>query len=491
MKKTMSVLLALVLLLALSVPAMAIGGGTITINNAVVGQTYTIYEILYLESYNPAEGSEAYAYKATTAWNEFINSAGIKGTYMDVDAQGYVTWKDGADAAAFAKLARAYAAEKNLANQGQKTAEKKDDSNITTVTFDNLDLGYYLVDSTLGTLCSLDTTNPTVTIEEKNDKPSNVKTVEEDSTGAYGSTNDADIGQTVNFKSTITAQAGAENYVFHDKMSGGLTYTGVTGVTLKRGVAEATTVDPADYEIKTEGLADDCTFEIVFKQTFCDTLEANDKIEISYTATVNGKAVVGGNGNPNESHLSYGDQNHPTSTPDSTTMTYTWDMSVLKYANGNRNVLLENAEFVLLNGAKDKVAMVVGGRLTGWTAVPEADADGAITWPENTVLATGSDGKIAIAGLDSDTYYLREVKAPDGYNKLANDVPVTITGATKGEDDTLTYTTVLIEVENKSGAELPSTGGVGTTVFYVVGGLMVLLAVVLLVTRKKMSAGKD
>ena len=489
MKKTMSVLLALVLLLALSVPAMAIGGGTITINNAVVGQTYTIYRILELESYNST--TNAYSYKATTAWNEFINSADIKDKYVSVNDEGYVTWKDGADAAAFAKLARAYAAEKNLANQGQKTAEKKDDSNITTVTFDKLDLGYYLVDSTLGTLCSLDTTNPTVTIEEKNAKPSNVKTVEEDSTGAYGSTNDADIGQTVNFKSTITAQAGAENYVFHDKMSGGLTFGAVTSVTLKRVDAEAATVDPENYEVKTSNPKDGCTFEIVFTQTFCDTLKANDKIEISYTATVNEKAVVGLPGNDNTSKLDYGDSSNTKTTPPSKTTTYTWDMSVLKYANGDKNVLLENAEFVLLNGAKDKVAMVVGGRLTGWTAVPEADADGAITWPENTVLATGSDGKIAIAGLDSDTYYLREVKAPDGYNKLANDVPVTITGATKGNDGTLTYTTVSTEVENKSGAELPSTGGVGTTVFYVVGGLMVLLAVVLLVTRKKMSAGKD
>ena len=237
MKKTMSVLLALVLLLALSVPAMAIGGGTITINNAVVGQTYTIYRILELESYNAT--TKAYSYKATTDWDAFVKA---HSTYFDVDAQGYVTWKaatDDATAAEFAKLARAYAADanNNVTAQGTANADSK------KVTFNNLELGYYLVDSTLGTLCSLDTTNPTVTIEEKNAKPSNVKTVEEDSNHKYGEKNDADIGQTVNFKSTITAQAGAENYVFHDKMSGGLTFGAVTGVTLKhKEDTEAATV---------------------------------------------------------------------------------------------------------------------------------------------------------------------------------------------------------------------------------------------------------
>lgn len=480
MKKTMSVLLALVLLLALSVPAMAIGGGTITINNAVVGQTYTIYEILYLESYNPAEGSEAYAYKATTAWNEFINSDGIKGTYMDVDAQGYVTWKDGADAAAFAKLARAYAA--NASNN--VTAQGTANADSTNVTFNNLELGYYLVDSTLGTLCSLDTTNPTVTIEEKNAKPSNVKTVEEDSTGAYGSTNDADIGQTVNFKSTITAQAGAENYVFHDAMSIGLTYTGVTGVTLKRGVAEATTVDSANYEIKTEGLTDGCTFEIVFTQAFCDTLKANDKIEISYTATVNENAVVGGNGNPNESHLSYGDQNHPTSTPDSTTMTYTWEIDVLKYTTKDgKEVKLADAVFTLSRDEKGTDLIKLVKVEDNVYRVAKTGETGI------TQITTDATGAFTIKGLDSDTYYLTEISQPAGYNKLAAPIKVVIDdhGNVTYNDD---YRDT-VRVENKTGAELPSTGGVGTTVFYVVGGLMVLLAVVLLVTRKKMSAGKD
>ena len=476
MKKTMSVLLALVLLLALSVPAMAAGEGTITINNAVVGQTYTIYRILELESYNLT--TNAYSYKATTDWEDFIKSADIKDKYVSVNDEGYVTWKDGADAAAFAKLARAYAADNSIGNQGSEKAE------TTTIEFTGLELGYYLVDSTLGTLCSLDTTNPTVTIEEKNAKPSNVKTVEEDSTGAYGSTNDADIGQTVNFKSTITAQAGAENYVFHDKMSEGLTYTGVTGVTLKRGDAEATTVDSADYEIKTEGLTDDCTFEIVFKQTFCDTLKANDKIEISYTATVNENAVVGGNGNPNESHLSYGDQNHPTSTPDSTTTTYTWEIDVLKYTTKDDNeVTLAGAVFTL---SRDET----GTDLIKLVKVEDNVYRVAKTGETDIIqITTDATGEFTIKGLDSDTYYLTEIAQPAGYNKLADPIKVVI-----DDHGNVTYNDDYrgtVRVENKTGAELPSTGGVGTTVFYVVGGLMVLLAVVLLVTRKKMSAGKD
>ena len=475
MKKIISVLLALVMTLALSVSALAAGEtGTITIDNAVTGQTYTIYQILYLESYNA--DSNAYAYKATEAWKSFVEGTDVKDIYMHTDEQGYVTWKEGADVAAFAKLAQAYAADA----KNKVTATKTQEATSPTVTFTGLNLGYYLLDSSLGTLCSLDTTNPTVTIKEKNAEPTNVKTVQEDSTGNYGDKNDADIGQTVNFQSTITAQAGAENYVFHDKMSAGLTFGSVTGVTLNGNAVNA-----SNYTVKTTGMTDGCTFEVVFTQTFCDTLKANDKIVISYTATVNDKAVIGSAGNPNESKISYGEKGQFSTVP-SETKTYTWNLNVLKYGDGNEAKVLANAEFVLLNSAKNKVATVVNGKITGWVAVPAADENGTITWPANTVLTTGEDGTIAIAGLDSDTYYLREVKAPAGYNILASDVEVVITATKSADGTTLTYTPVTAKINNQSGTELPSTGGMGTTIFYVLGGVLMAGAFVLLVVRKRM-----
>ena len=483
--RILALLLALVLTLGLAVTAYAdgttTGTGTITIDNAVGGQTYAIYEILYLESYD--KGAGAYAYKATDAWKNFINSNGIKDTYVSVDNQGYVTWvKDAqgnnADAAAFAKLALAYAKENGINATATKVASGE---GTTTVVFDKLDLGYYLLDSSLGTLCSLDTTNPSVTIEEKNAVPTNEKKVEEDSNNTYGNVNDADIGQTVNFKSTITAQAGAENYVFHDKMSAGLTFGDVTGVTLNGNAVAA-----ENYTVKTADFADDCTFEVAFTQAFCDTLKANDEIVISYTATLNSKAVVGVDGNPNESKIEYGEKGKTTTTPASKTTTYTWGFDVLKFANGDENKKLSGAEFVLLDKDAKKVATVVNGKLTGWEVVPAAGEDGTINWPENTKLTTDENGSIKVDGLDADTYKLREIKAPDGYNKLDKDHDFTITAETAEDGKTMTYTRSTQEINNQSGTELPSTGGMGTTIFYVLGGILAVGAAVLLVTKKRM-----
>lgn len=214
MKKLASLLLVLVMVFAMGTTAFAaqegeLTGGSITINNAVKDQTYSIYQILYLESYSTdANGNAtgAYAYKANSAWADWLKT---QTSYVSIDAQGYVTWNtitnqtqgytsasedelkaaNDAAVAAFAKAALAYAKTNNIASAPTAVT-----ATSTTVSFTGLKLGYYLVDSTLGTLCSLDTTNPSVTIKEKNVAPGNEKKVEEDSTSTYGEKNDADIG---------------------------------------------------------------------------------------------------------------------------------------------------------------------------------------------------------------------------------------------------------------------------------------------------------
>lgn len=472
-KKLASLLLALFMVLSMSITAFAATEtGTITIDNAVKDQTYTIYEILKLESYNLA--SKAYAYKATDRWSGFINSDAIKGVYVNVDDQGYVTWIEGKSAADFAKLAQAYAKDNSIANQGSTKATS------ATVEFTGLELGYYLLDSSLGTLCSLNTTNPNVTIKEKNAEPTNVKTVEEDSTGNYGAKNDADIGQTVKFQSTITAQAGAENYVFHDKMSAGLTYGSVTGITLN-----GTAVNTSSYTVNTNPTDGD-TFDVVFTQTFCDSLNANDKIVISYTATVNKDAVIGGNGNKNESKLSYGEEGKTETTP-SETKTYTWDVDIFKYAkDGENEKPLAGAKFTLSKNAGGTNPIALVAEDNNVYRVATADDTNTVT-----EITTDGTGKFTIKGLDSDTYYLTETAAPAGYNKLADSITIVI-----GENGVVNATTNApqgvneIKVLNQSGTMLPSTGGMGTMLFYIIGSVLVVGAAVLLIVKKRMSNEK-
>lgn len=481
MKKLASVLLTLVMALVLTVPAFAaqegtLTGGSITINDAVPEQIYNAYQLLYLESYNKDAG--AYAYKANSAWENWLKT---QTSYVSFDTQGYVTWVEGADAAAFAELAQAEAV-KMTADATATASAAAEGSTYSTVKFENLKLGYYLVDTTLGTLCSLDTTNPDAVVEEKNEAPTNVKTVEEDSTGNYGKKNDADIGQTVNFKSTITAQAGAENYVFHDTMSAGLTYTGVTGITLN-----SSAVDVSNYTV-TAPAADGDTFDVTFTQAFCDTLKANDQIVISYTATLNENAVIAGEGNPNTSKVSYGDSSNTKYTPDSQTKTYTWDVDVFKYTReGETEKALAGATFTLSKNTDDEltpIALVSEGNNVYRVAM---------TGENSTVteITTDATGKFTIQGLDADTYYLDETKAPDGYNVLAGPITIVIgdNGVVNGTAETPQGVDE-VKVLNQTGSVLPSTGGIGTTIFYVLGTILVLGAGVLLVTRKRMSAEK-
>jgi hypothetical protein len=516
-KKLLGLLLALAMVLCLAATAFATGGadaaetqlatgdvagggnaggdaqtGSITIGSPVAGETYSIYLMFTLESYDTATG--AYSYKITDAWRDFVNS-GYGKDYFAINDQGYVTMKEGVTvendsetAATLAKEALAYAKSKTMSPV--KTLPESG-----SYTASGLQMGYYLVDSSLGTLCSLGTATDNVTINEKNAEPTLLKEVEEDSRNLYGGANDAEIGQTVNFRATITAQAGAQNYVYHDTMTG-LEFDSVTGVTLNGTEVAA----DGNYVVKTSGLetSSPCTFHVEFTETFCDTLEDNDKIVISYQAKVKSDATVGGDGNPNTGKLSYGETGTSETEP-SVTKTYTWEFDVLKYANGNESAPLAGVEFVLLNSDKSKVATIVDTKLTGWVAVPTAESGKEIVWPTNTILTTDADGKIHVGGIDSgDMYYLREVKSLPGYNKLKDDESVqvqlesgsSLLGRATVQTTTMRQAELLVKVNNQSGAQLPSTGGIGTTIFYVLGSALLIGAVVLLVARKRMNAEK-
>lgn len=469
-KRIASVLLALVMALSLITTAFAAGEtGSITIDNAVVGKTYTIYRIFDLNSHN--DDYTAINYKVSAKWAAFFQD-GAKGLdYVTIDDQGYVTWKVDADKAAFAKDAYAFAQASSIPNDGQ------DKATSSTVKFENLTLGYYLVQSDLGVLCSLDTTMPDVTIKEKNSQPTVDKQVQENSNGTWGDTNDANIGDTVNFKTTINVVNGQpKNYVLHDKMSNGLTFD-AGSVEVKIG--DRTLTLGSDYTLITNP-KDGCTFEIEFKE---NVLKPNDVVIVTYSATLNEKAVIYPEPNTNETKLVYGEGSE-TTWDETKTFTYQFDLVKTK----TDKTVLDGAEFKLYDAKTEgnEIALIDEGN--GVYRVATAAEKAA----EGFVSATIKAGKVTIKGLDSGTYYLEETKAPAGYNVLAERVEVKIdhanlTATVEGD----TYVSGGVQVINQTGAELPSTGGIGTTIFYVVGGLLVVVAGVLLVTRKRMSKSED
>ena len=496
-KKLLAALLAVAMLCAMAVPAFAASSsndGKITINNAVSGQTYTIYRILELE-YD--QTNNAYRYTAVAAWNAFINT---RSSDLKVDnATGTVTWvnsdKNNNSSAIqnFADAAGKWASDNTIANDGSQKASG------STVTFTDLPLGWYLVVSSLsnGAICSIGTTDKEVTINEKNGAPTVDKEVLEDSTNTYGKGNDADVGDTVTFRATIKVTDGdPKNYVLHDKMSDGLTFKGITSVTrTNAGTSTSDTLNENTHYTLKQGAGvtvdPNCTFELAFKE---NVLKPNDVVVVEYTAVINEKAVIGSTGNPNEATLEYKDGTRGTS---SSTKTYTWKIDIYKYFQDSTAVKkpLQGATFVLYRQNSSNIpeyAKISADKIEWVTEKEQA-----------TPLTSDKEGKIAISRLDADTYYLEETKAPTGYNPLTSPIEIkiehstmnetsasaTITYKQQGTEDSatnITSTENRVEVENKTGTTLPSTGGMGTTLFYVVGGGLMVAAIVLLVTKKRM-----
>lgn len=481
MKRIIALVLSLMLMSTMFVTVFAESSevGSITINGVVAETTYEIYKLLDLKSYDAAAG--AYSYKANAAWVDFFSSTEAK-AYMSTDADGYVTWaaaEDDDTKAAFAKLALAYAKANGIAPV--KSSKNAGDFVITENSgkFSNLELGYYLVDSTVGALCGLTTTNPDASINAKNGIPTIDKQVKEDSTEQWGANNNADIGQIVEYRVTINVHAGAQNYILHDVMVPGLTYQSVSGIEHVIPGKESHVVDTNKYSVKTgtDVITDGCDFEVHFSEEFCNDLETNDKIIVSYTALLNRNAVIAGTGNVNTAWLSFGEGHK--SNEDSVT-TYTYGIDIVKTDGANK--LIDGAQFKIYDAA------------TGGNEVKVVLMDDGLTYrraraDESGVSIVVKDGKVRVNGFDNGTYYLEETVAPAGYNQLSARQKFIISDANldatfNGE---IYSTGSGVHVVNKTGSMLPETGGLGTVLFTVLGGITVLATGVVLVTKKRMS----
>ena len=477
-KKLMAALLAVALLCAMAVPAFAANAnnnGKITINRATDGEAYTIYRIFDLESYDKGTGEGdpgRYSYTVSQKWiNAGFTSSEAFTNYFTLENSKYVKAKDSMDAAAFAKAALTFAEENNIRNDGTSVAAGG------KVEFASLPTGYYLINTTVGTLCALDTTNDTIVIDDKNVQPTIDKTAKVGA-GDYTKSNDASIGDKVDYKVVIHAKKGATGYVLTDTMTKGLTFNNDIAIT---DINNKTLTSDDDYTV-TSNVNEDTgvtTITVTFKQDYLNTL-TNDStdITVTYSATLNKDAVVYNGTNKNTAKLKYG---RNTETTPSETDTYTYMFDLVK--TNSTNKLLADAKFKLYDSSK-------GGNVINLVADGDNAYRVAVDGEKGVEIVTNATSKITIKGLKKGTYWLEETEAPQGYNGLTARVEVDLTDGNNVA--TMNSTTYMpegnagIHIVNNTGATLPSTGGMGTTLFYVIGGGLMVAAVVLLVTKKRM-----
>lgn len=495
-RKLASLLLALVMVFALATTAFAqdvtgtAGDGSITISNAAKGETYAIYKLF---DATVSEDGKSIAYTGTVPED-------LK-TYFTADENRYISAtpaaKSGESMSDGLKAAlKAWAA--------GETATSTAVSDGSALNFKGLAYGYYVVTTTQGQqLISVDSTMPNATIVDKNSSsPSNLTKT--------ASSNDVSIGDTVtytvSFKTSNYDGAGEAakeivSYTIEDTLPDFLSDVEVTSIIVDNDGKDTTTGDQHDV-----------TAQFTNKKIVIDWYdETNNKflynngatVTITYTAVVTDKAAIDGNGNTNKVTLTWTTKGSNVPGPDKVETNET----IFTYAIALKKV---NNKGVALPGAVFQFQFYV-------KSTP--DADGAYIYAGTTggtgltnQITTPNDGVIVVKGVKSGNYTITEVTAPAGYNKLTD--PVTVEAIKTG--NTATHTTVYLDengnitnketdrktevkvdiekiaassvvVVNKAGTELPSTGGMGTTVFYVLGAVLVLGAVVLLVTKKRMN----
>ena len=507
--------------------ANAADNATLTVSTTdakFAGKTVNAYKMF---SATVSGDGKAVSYTLTDEWKPFFENSTASGltgaTNENVNdkANDYVSKLQGEDLVAFATKASNWAQNKanNIAAGATATVSADASSGNYTATFAGLDYGYYVVavpGATLAntsgqyaTLVSVGRAN--VTADIKGDLPTVDKKVQVGSTGK--DVTDAKIGDTLTFTltSTIPDMSAYDTYTFNfkDTLSKGLTYGDITSVTVE-GV-DAPLVKDTDYTVTTTPAAAGNTLLTVGMTDFKNKQQTNagKKITVTYTATLNENAVVGGAGNVNSATIQY--SNDPSSTgtgesePDKVRV-FTYGFTVDKYTGDNYNdaaTRLAGAEFTLT--AKGDTSAIKFVQVNAGSATEDAVyrvAKAGETAGTTTTITTPANGKVVFQGLKNGEYTLTETKAPAGYNKLASAIGVKVNGSNDGTDTTnatvnITYnndnndTTYdqtasngVIPVQNKSGAILPGTGGMGTIAFTVIGVLVIALGVAWTLKRK-------
>ena len=494
-----ALLLALVLTLGLCATAFADEAkpGSITISNPAQGKTYEVFKLLDVAADESDLANNGFIYKLTNDdWATFITTVqdGSGANYFILFENGgkkYVlaneNLKNGI--ADFAAKAKAYAETNKL--DPIKTAKAEAEGALE---ISGLDLGYYLVRSDLGILCSLDTTAPNAQVKEKNEATVIVKNVE-DTTKKQ---NVAEIGTYVKFTIQITVKDKAPvNYKLVDEMTEGLTVVKNETYPLTVTVNE-NTLDAANYKV-TE-TTEPRGFTLAFNNNAegsASILKTGDVVTVTYYAQINENAKIADEANVNKAKVEYGTTSH---TEYDTTETYVCKMNSVKYNReqtaGSGQATEKRLAEATFKLSRDKagaqvIKLVKVDDTTYRLALP-TETEGVVD-----TVTTGETGELVINGLADGTYYLTETKAPRGYKLHREPVKEEIDHRTANgqlaetsfvADQTETDTSGVVKVENNAGAELPSTGGIGTTAFYVLGSAMALGAVILLVTKKRMAA---
>lgn len=543
MKKLVTLLLSLVMLCALAMPAMAEGNDnySITINGAVAGHTYTAYQVFkgeYYKGNRQVEGKDA-EYLSDVEWGKDVDGAAIltelknnetlSEKFADADSAEKVAYvlqamnDKSADLDEFARVVGRHLKERTNSGFAKIPADDTTKKGVIS----NLSAGYYFVkdsdstaiaDGEIATKFLVEVVGK-AEVTVKAQAPEFKKEIVKDNATDNNKGTSVNVGDPVKFRLTanVPDMASFDDYTFtmHDTLSEGLTFNKDTVKVTVNGTQIVNTASTSDKYTLTYPATDTKeTFTISFnKDQLKGYVQHTDNnttfgatIVVEYTATLNDKAL-NKDVETNKAHLEY--TNDPSGngtgigkTPEVPVYVYDFDLTVDKF-DGTKNETAD-ANSKRLKGATFILYKVDGeGDNAKNLYYVQNEKTKAVTWTETeakaTKFTTDENGKTTFQGIAAGTYYLRETQAPAGYNSLKGDAKVEITATYKenGELDTHSATSTsngqyiqVHAIPNKAGAVLPSTGGIGTTIFYVLGSILALGAAVLLIAKKRMN-GQD